>query len=228
VSLLLAGLPTVPRAGRPAHERGRFRRADAAVLGLPRGGVPVAFEVARALGAPLDVIVVRKLGLPSQPELAMGAIGEGGVRTVDRALVRRALVSDEELAAVEARERAELDRRARHLRGDRGPVPLAGRTAIVVDDGVATGSTARAACQVARAQGAAHVVLGVPVGPPDSIAELEAGDDIDEVVCFEIHPLFVAIGQFYADFTQTSDDEVLDLLTRAAAGAPAPRPPTRP
>lgn len=128
----------------------RFRRADAVVLGLPRGGVPVAFAVARALGAPLDVIVVRKLGLPSQPELAMGAIGEGGVRIVDRALVRRALVSDEELAAVEARERAELDRRARHLRGDRAPVPLAGRTPIVVDDGVATGSTARAACQVAN------------------------------------------------------------------------------
>lgn len=106
-------------------------------------------------------------------------------------------------------------------------MPLAGRTAIVVDDSVTTGSTART-CQVARAQGAAHIVLAVPVGPPDSIAELEAGDDIDEVVCFETHPLFMAIGQFYADFTQTSDDEVLDLLTRAAAGAPAPRSPTCP
>jgi putative phosphoribosyl transferase len=200
-----------------------FRGEDVVVLGLPRGGVPVAFEVARALGAPLDVIVVRKLGLPFQPELAMGAIGEGGVRIVDRALVRLARVSDEELAAVEASERAELDRRARRFRGHRAPAPLAGRTVIVVDDGVATGSTARAACQVARARGAARVVLAVPVAPPDSITELSAV--ADEVVCLETHALFLAIGRFYADFSQTPDEEVLDLLERATAG-PAAAPPS--
>ena len=216
-------------AGRRLADRlAHFRGTDVVVLGLPRGGVPVAFEVARALGAPLDVIVVRKLGLPFQPEVAMGAIGESGVRIVDRDLVRRALISDEELAAVEARERAELDRRARRFRGDRTPAPLTGRTAIVVDDGVATGSTALAACQVARAQGAAHVVLAVPVGPPESIDELEASGDIDEVVCLETHRLFLAIGQFYADFSQTPDAEVLDLLERAAAAPAAAIPSPRP
>jgi putative phosphoribosyl transferase len=214
-------------AGRRLAERlRRFGDDDVVVLGLPRGGVPVAFEVARALGAPLDVIVVRKLGMPFQPELAMGAIGEGGARVVDRALARRALVSDEELAAVEARERAELARRARRFRGDRMPLPLAGRTAIVVDDGVATGSTARAACQVARAQGAARVVLAVPVGPPETIDELSAV--ADEVVCLETHRLFMAIGRFYADFTQTPDEEVIDLLERAAAGSAAVVPTPRP
>ena len=136
------------------------------VLGLPRGGVPVAFEVARALGAPLDVIVVRKLGVPFQPELAMGAIGEDGVRVINREVVRAAAVSAGELAAVEARERAELERRARRFRGGRPRQPLDGRVAVVVDDGIATGSTARAACQVARVQGAARVVLAVPVAPP--------------------------------------------------------------
>jgi putative phosphoribosyl transferase len=206
----------------------RFRDEDVVVLGLPRGGVPVAYEVAERLGVPLDVIVVRKLGVPFQPELAMGAIGEGGVRIIDDDLVSRTLVSDEELAAVEARERAELERRARRFRGGGPRTPLAGRTVIVVDDGVATGSTARAACGVARAQGAARVVLAVPLGPPDSIAELRA--DADEVVCLETHRWLVAIGQFYADFSQVSDEEVIGLLARAgaksaaAAGAPQPVP----
>jgi putative phosphoribosyl transferase len=203
-----------------------LRDEDVVVLGLPRGGVPVAFEVAKALGAPLDVIVVRKLGLPFQPELAMGAIGEGDARVVDRDLVRRALVSERELRAVEARERAELERRVRRFRGDRAAVSLAGRTVIVVDDGIATGATARAACQVARARGAGRVVLAVPVGSPDSVDELEASDDIDEVVCLEPHTLFMGIGGFYVDFTQTRDEQVIDLLTQAAAGAeatPSPR-----
>jgi putative phosphoribosyl transferase len=206
----------------------RFRDEDVVVLGLPRGGVPVAYEVAQRLGAPLDVIVVRKLGVPFQPELAMGAIGEGGVRIIDDDLVSRALVSDEELAAVEARERAELERRARRFRGGGPRTPLAERTVIVVDDGVATGSTARAACGAARAQGAARVVLAVPLGPPDSIAELRA--DADEVVCPETHRWLVAIGQFYADFAQVSDEDVIGLLARAgaksaaAAGAPQPVP----
>lgn len=196
----------------------RLRRAgveDAVVLGLPRGGVPVAFEVACVLDAPLDVIVVRKLGVPFQPELAMGAIGEGGVRIVDRDLITHAMVSDDELAAVEARERAELLRRARRYRGDRARTPLAGRTAIVVDDGVATGSTARAACQVARAQGADRVVFAVPVAPARIVDELRAV--ADEVVCLESPDWFRAIGELYADFSQTPDDEVVGLLERAAA-----------
>jgi len=191
-------------------------RSDVVVVGLPRGGVPVAFEVARALGAPLDVIVVRKLGVPFQPELGMGAIGEGGARVVDERVVVAAGVSAEEFAAVEVRERAELERRVRRFRGERPPVSLAGRTVVVVDDGIATGSTARAACQVARAQGAARVVLAVPVAPPASIATLRR--DADEVVCLETPARFFAIGQFYKDFTQTSDDEVVALLERAALG----------
>lgn len=210
-------MPFVDRteAGHQLAERlQRLRDENPVVLGLPRGGVPVAFEVARALDAPLDVIVVRKLGLPFQPELAMGAIGEGGVRVIDRELVGRALVSDAELAAVEARERAELDRRARCFRGDRARTPLSGRTAIIVDDGVATGSTARAACQVARAQGATRVVLAVPVGPPRSIDELRSV--ANEVICLETHRSFLAIGEFYADFSQTPDEEVVDMLEQAA------------
>jgi putative phosphoribosyl transferase len=186
--------------------------ADTVVVGLPRGGVPVAFHVARALGAPLDVIVVRKLGVPFQPELGMGAIGEGGVRIINTEVVDVAGVSDHEIADVEYRERAELARRARRFRGGRAPVPLSGRTVIVVDDGIATGSTARAACQVARAQGAARVVLAVPVGPPD-VQRLRS--DADEVVCLCTPPDFVAIGQFYRDFTQVRDDEVVELLRRA-------------
>jgi putative phosphoribosyl transferase len=193
----------------------RLRGEDVVVLGLPRGGIPVAFEVARALDAPLDVIVVRKLGVPFQPELAMGAIGEGGVRVVDEAIVAETGVTDAELVAVEARERAELERRAARFRGGRPPIPFAGKTVVVVDDGIATGSTARAACQVARAQGAARVVLAAPVAPPSSIARLRG--EADEVVCVETPEWFFAIGQFYVDFAQLSDDEVVAVL-RAAAG----------
>ena len=137
-------------AARLEHLRGQ----PVVVLGLPRGGVPVAFEVARSLDAPLDVIVVRKLGVPFQPELGMGAIGEDGIRIINDEIVAMARISESDLAAVEARERAELERRARRFRGDRPRSPLTGRTVVIVDDGIATGSTARAACQVARAQGA--------------------------------------------------------------------------
>ena len=204
----------------------RFRGEDVVVLGLPRGGVPVALEVARSLRAPLDVIVVRKLGVPFQPELGMGAIGEGDVRILNPEIVRLAGVSDEQLAIVEARERAELERRARRFRGDRPRLSLAGRTALVVDDGIATGSTARAACQVAHAQGAARVVLAVPVAPPDWTSRL--GADADELVCLETPEPFYAIGQFYADFSQTTDDEVVDCLERGSAGVvPAVASPVR-
>src|SRR5690242_14233551 len=150
-------------AGRRLANRLQFLRGeDVVVLGLPRGGVPVAAAVARALGAPLDVILVRKLGVPAQPELGLGAIGESGARVINPEVVRYAHVSEEQIAQVEAKERAELQRRAQRFRGDAPHEPLAGRTAVVVDDGIATGSTARAACQVARALGAAAVVLAVP------------------------------------------------------------------
>jgi putative phosphoribosyl transferase len=184
------------------------------VLGLPCGGVPVAAPVARALAAPLDVIVVRKLGVPGRPELALGAIGEGGARTVDGDIVRRARVTTEDLAELERRETAELERRVLRLRGGRSAVPLDGRTVVVVDDGIATGSTARAACQVARARGAAAVVLAMPVAPEG--VERRMQPDADRVVCLHTPRTFYSVGQFYDDFSQISDDEVVDLLRRAA------------
>ncbi|WP_433427712.1 phosphoribosyltransferase [Nonomuraea sp. CA-141351] len=156
---------------------GRITDENVVVLGLPRGGVPVAFEVAQALGAPLDVIVVRKLGVPFQPELGFGAVGEGGVRVINSYVVRMADVTHEEMVTVEEREQAEVLRRARRFRGDRAPVDLTGRTVIVVDDGIATGGTARAACQVAHARGASRVILAVPVGTPDTIASLREDAD---------------------------------------------------
>jgi putative phosphoribosyl transferase len=192
------------------------------VLGLPRGGVPVAAEVARSLGAPLDVIVVRKLGVPFQPELGMGAVGEDGVRVIDPDVIHMAGVGAEDLAAVEARERAEVGRRARRYRGGRPRVSLAGRVAVIVDDGIATGSTARAACRIARALDAERVVLAVPVAPPGWQDRI--GRDADELVSVATPTRFAAIGQFYADFSQTSDDEVVGYLTAAAAAQAAAVP----
>lgn len=180
------------------------------VLGLPRGGVPVAAEVARALDAPLDVLVVRKLGVPSQPEYAMGAIGECDVRILDGDVIRSLHISDEELATVEAAERAELERRVHRYRGDRDPEPLLGCTAIVVDDGMATGSTALAACQVARLMGAARVVLAVPVASTEAVSALRR--HADEVVAVVTSQRFGSVGAFYDDFTQTSDAEVVGWL----------------
>ncbi|OBI37199.1 phosphoribosyl transferase [Mycobacterium sp. E1386] len=190
------------------------------VLGLPRGGVPVAFEVAKALHAPLDVLVVRKLGVPFQPELAFGAIGEGGVRVINDAVVREARLSADEIAAVEAKQRAELARRSERFRSGHDRIPLAGRTAVIVDDGVATGATARAACEVARAQGASRVVLAVPIGGRD-VFERFAGY-ADDVVCLHTPEFFFAVGQGYRNFTQTSDDEVVALLGRARDGSRGP------
>jgi putative phosphoribosyl transferase len=184
------------------------------VMALPRGGVPVGLEVARRLGAPLDVILVRKLGLPFQPELAMGALGEGGVRVLDADLVRRAGVTASELAEVERHERGELERRGHRYRLGRQPHPVAGRVVVIVDDGMATGSTARAACQVARAQGAAEVVLAVPVAPPDW--ETRLGDAADRYVSVVTPASFSAVGQAYEDFAATSDDEVIRCLRLAA------------
>ncbi len=204
-------------AGRRLANRLQFLRGeDVVVLGLPRGGVPVAAAVARALDAPLDVILVRKLGVPAQPELGLGAIGESGARVINPEVVRYAHVSEQQIAQVEDKERAELQRRAQRFRGDAPHVPLAGRTAVIVDDGIATGSTARAACQVARALGAATVVLAVPVAPPSADGALRG--DADEVICLEMPERFLAIGEWYEDFAQTSDEEVEALLRAARAG----------
>jgi len=204
---------------RLAVRLGYLRGQDLVVLGLPRGGVPVALEVAEALDAPLDVILVRKLGVPFQPELAMGAIGEGGVRVLNAEVLRLADVSAAELAAVERRERAELERRALRFRGGQPPVPLGGRTVIIVDDGIATGSTAKAACEVARAQGAARIVLATAVAPPDWTARLAGA--ADEFVCVATPDPFFGVGQFYRDFSQTTDDEVIRCLDRARQPATA-------
>ncbi|GLW98663.1 phosphoribosyltransferase family protein [Microtetraspora sp. NBRC 16547] len=193
--------------------RDRLSGADVVVVGLPRGGVVVAYEVARALGAPLDVIVVRKLGVPYQPELGFGAIGEGGVRVLNPEIIRLASVTKEQIAEVEEAEREELSRRGERFRGGRPRVDFTGRTVIVVDDGVATGGTARAACRVARTQGAGRVVLAVPVGAPDTIASLRK--DADEVVCLQAPHDLYAIGAWYSDFPQTSDEQVVELLHRA-------------
>lgn len=185
----------------------------AVVLGLPRGGVPVAAEVAEALEAPLDVVVVRKLGVPWQPELAMGAISEAGTRVLDDEILRAAGVGEDDLLAVQAAEQARLDRRVERLRAVHPRVDLAGRAAVVVDDGIATGSTARVACAAVRARGAARVVLAVPVAPPSAVADLAPA--ADEVLCLGTPRDFVAVGRHYLDFSATSDDEVIELLRAA-------------
>jgi putative phosphoribosyl transferase len=201
-------------AGRRLAERlSGLRASSPLVLGLPRGGVPVAFEVAQALGAPLDVLVVRKLGVPFQPELGMGAVGEDGVRVLNPDVLRQAGVTETQLAEVEARERAQVEDRAVRLRRGRPAIPLEGRTVVIVDDGLATGGTARAAVHVARARGADRVILAVPVAPPETVAALRR--DADDVVAVETPEPFFAIGGWYADFSPTSDQEVVELLTVA-------------
>ncbi|POH65982.1 phosphoribosyl transferase [Cryobacterium zongtaii] len=190
-----------------------LRGQDIVVLGIPRGGVPVAYEVAASLDVPLDVIVVRKLGVPFQPEFAMGAIGEGGEQLIDESTVALTGVTDAEVSAVEARERVNLDARVERLRPGRDRIPLDGRTVVIVDDGVATGATARVACDVARRFGAATVILAVPVIAASTLAEMTGADDIVYLAAPET---FWAVGQFYTDFSATTDDEVARLLDEAA------------
>jgi putative phosphoribosyl transferase len=183
------------------------------VLGIPRGGVIVAREVARALGAPLDVVVVRKLGSARHPEYAVGAIGEDGVRIVDPDALRTMGVREQELAEVEARERVELARRTSRFRSGRPRIDLAGKRTIVVDDGVATGATAIAACRACRQLGSAEVVVAVPVAPPDWIEHMRG--EADRFIAVETPAPFFAVGQWYEDFEQTTDDEVVACLADA-------------
>jgi putative phosphoribosyl transferase len=198
-------------AGRLRHLRGQ----PVVVLGLPRGGVPVAAQVAAALGAPLDVIIVRKLGVPFQPELAMGAVGEDGVLVTSPEVIRSAGITPSDLATVHGREQAEVEARAARYRAGRPRLDLTGKVAVIVDDGIATGATASAACEIARAHGAARVVLAAPVAPERW--EDRIGARADEYVCVDTPPHFFAIGQFYANFTQTTDAEVTRLLEGARA-----------
>jgi len=200
-------------AGRRLAARlAEMRGESVVVLGLPRGGVPVAAEVAVELGAPLDVIVVRKLGVPLQPEVAMGAIGEDGSRYLDQQLIERIGISDAQIEDVERRERATLASRVALFRARTDRIELSGRTALIVDDGIATGATSTVACRIARDLGAARVVLAAPVGGTDAGRRVHGADD---VVCL-LQPLgFQAVGAYYRDFGQTSDAEVVALLTHA-------------
>jgi putative phosphoribosyl transferase len=202
-----AGAELAARLGQLETRRG------AVVLALPRGGVPVAYEVAVRLGAPLDVFLVRKLGVPGYPELAMGAIASGGVRVLNDAIVSMYDVPPALIERVALEEEVELERRERRYRPHRDAVELADRTAILVDDGLATGATMKAAVTGVRARRPAAVVVAVPVGAADSCREL--ADEADEVVCLHTPDEFTAVGQWYRDFAQTGDDEVRDLLDKA-------------
>ena len=183
------------------------------VLGLPRGGVPVAFEVAQALASPLDVLVVRKLGVPFHPELAFGAIGEDDAQVLNTQLVQRLGLSKDTIAEVARHERAELIRRVEFYRGDRTALALIGRTVVIVDDGLATGATARVAVEVARARGAKRIIVAVPVSPREAVAELRTL--ADEVISLQVPTRFEAVGEWYEDFNQTTDDEVTSLLRKS-------------
>jgi predicted phosphoribosyltransferase len=187
-------------------------RPDVLVLALPRGGVPVAFELAHAFGAPLDVFLVRKLGVPGYEELAMGAVATGGVRVLNDEIVRGFGISEHEIDAVVASELRELSRRDRLYRGDRPPSDVAGRTVILVDDGLATGATMRAAVQALRQQQPGRIVAAVPTASPDTCQVLKA--EADDVICAITPEPFFAVGHWYDDFTQTTDDEVRELLAR--------------
>jgi putative phosphoribosyl transferase len=190
-------------------------RDDVVVLALPRGGVPVGFEVAKALNEPLDVFVVRKLGLPGQEELAMGAIASGGARVLNREFIRALGIPDDVVEQVTQEEQRELERREREYRDGRPPIDVRGRTVILVDDGLATGSSMRVAVLALRQKEPAQIVVAVRVAPRDSCVELESV--ADRVVCAVTPEPFWGVGQWYADFSQTSDEEVRDLLRRAAS-----------
>jgi predicted phosphoribosyltransferase len=195
-------------------------RPDVVVLALPRGGVPVGYEVAKALNAPLDVFVVRKLGVPGHKELAMGAIASGGVRVLNENVIRRLGIPNEVVETVAEEEERELERREREYRDGRPPIEIRGRTVILVDDGLATGSSMRVAVLALRKKNPAQIIVAVPVAAPATCAEFES--EVDQVICAVTPEPFWAVGQWYTDFSQTSDEEVRDLLRRAAS-LPVPR-----
>jgi len=195
-------------------------RDDVIVLGLPRGGVPVAYEVAKRLRAPLDVFIVRKLGVPGFEELAAGAIASGGVRVLNEDVMRAIPYADEAIEAVTARETAELDRREHEYRDGRSAPEFRDRVVILIDDGLATGATMRAAVKALRQSGAAKIVVAVPVGPLDTCHEIER--ESDETICLSTPEFFQAVGQYYEDFSQTSDEDVRELLSQAAQRPPGP------
>jgi len=189
-------------------------RPDVLVLALPRGGLPVAFEVAQALNAPLDVFLVRKLGLPGQEELAIGAIASGGVTVLNSEVVDTLRIPDQIIDQIAAKEQRELERREQLYRGDRPPPDVRNKTVILVDDGLATGSTMRAAAAALREQGPDRIVVAVPTAAPETCDEFR--DTVDDIVCAITPDPFYAVGLSYEDFSQTTDDEVCDLLARAA------------
>lgn len=188
-------------------------RPDVLVLALPRGGVPVAYEVARALGAPLDVFLVRKLGVPGQEELAMGAVATGGVRVINKQIVHALRIPDHVIDMVAAKEQQELARRERLYRGDRPPPEVRGRTVILVDDGLATGASMQAAITALRQHHPARIVVAVPTAAPETCEALRA--EVDDVVCAITPEPFYSVGLWYGDFSQTTDEEVKDLLARS-------------
>jgi putative phosphoribosyl transferase len=189
-------------------------RDDVIVLGLPRGGVPIAYEVAKRLHAPLDVFIVRKLGVPGFEELAAGAIASGGVRVLNQDVMRAIPYADVAIEAVTAKETTELQRREQIYREGRPAPKLRDKLVILVDDGLATGATMRAAIKALRQCNTSKIVMAVPVGPPDTCEEL--AKEADEAICLTAPPFFQAVGQYYEDFSQTSDDDVRELLTKAA------------
>lgn len=214
----------MPRAFQDRYEAGRHLaqkleaytgRDNVIVLGLPRGGVPVAYEIARHLRVPLDVFIVRKIGVPGFEELAIGAIASGGVRVLNQEVVRFLANAEQIIDEATARERLEVERREKLYRDDRPPPDFQNRTVILVDDGLATGATMRAAVKALREQGAARIVVAVPVGAPDTCREFE--HEVDETICALSPVYFEAVGQFYTDFSQTTDDEVRQLLARSLA-----------
>ncbi len=221
--MLGAGPPFRDRrdaGGKLARALESYRADDPVVFGLPRGGVPVAYEVARTLEAPLDVLVARKLGAPDQPEFGIGAVAPGGVRVLNGYAVRRLRIPTEYLDRITAQETAEVERRLEHFRGDRPETPVAGRTAILVDDGLATGVTARAAVEALRLRGPGRLVLAAPVCAAQTAEHLRP--EVDDLVCLRCPPDLGAIGFWYADFDQTGDEEVVRLLEDARQRGPNP------
>ncbi len=188
-------------------------KTDVVVLGIPRGGVPVAFEVAKVLRAPLDIFLSRKLGVPGQEELAFGALASGGVRVLDRGLIRELNLSKEEIDRIAETVKKELERRERVYRGDRPPIKIEGKVTLLIDDGIATGSSMRAGIKALRQMKPSRLVVAVPVAPLHTCKRMKS--EVDELVCVYTPEFFYAIGQFYEDFSQVSDEEVTELLHRA-------------